>query len=211
LFRVPGFVEWFHGCDMGPAYEYHRASLQLLQSEAPGRWVLKAPGHLLALDALFATYPDARLVATHRDPLETVPSSISLSVTARPDSLTTAWSGGSESLGAYFARLWVDVLGLMVDRLGAFRDRRPDLIVHDLHYRDLVADPVGAVGAIYARWGDELSPEAAQRMHEYLESHPKGRHGAHRYAVSDFGLDESDVRSRFSDYCERYGVVEPAR
>lgn len=216
LFRVPGYVEWFHDCDMGPAYAYHRASLQLLQSAAPGRWVLKAPGHLLALDALFATYPDARLVVTHRDPLETVPSSISLSVTARPDSLTSAWSGssgggGSESLGEYFARLWVDVLGLMVDRLGEFRDRRPDVTVHDLHYRDLVADPVGAVAAIYAQWGDELTPEAAQRMHEYLDAHPQGRHGAHRYAVSDFGLDEGDVRDRFADYCERHDVLEPAR
>ncbi|MGZ8762052.1 MAG: sulfotransferase family protein [Acidimicrobiia bacterium] len=211
LFRVPGYVEWFHGCDMAPAYEYHRASLQLLQSAAPGRWVLKAPGHLLALDALYATYPDARLVVTHRDPLETVPSSISLSVTARPDSLTTAWSGVGESLGAYFARLWVEVLGLMVDRLGDFRDRRPDIVVHDLHYRDLVADPVGAVRAIYAHWGDELTPGAEQRMHEYVASHPKGRHGNHRYAVSDFGLREHDVRSRFADYCDRYDVLEPAR
>ncbi len=214
LFRVPSYVEWFHGCDMGPAYAYHRASLELLQSEAPGRWVLKAPGHLLALDTLFATYPDARLVVTHRDPLETVPSSISLSVTARPDSLTSAWSNGSsgnESLGAYFARLWVDVLGLMVDRLGEFRDRRPDVAVHDLHYRDLVADPVGAVAAIYAHWGDEMTPEAAQRMHDYLEGHPKGRHGAHHYSVADFGLDERAVRDRFADYCERFDVLEPAR
>jgi hypothetical protein len=211
LFRVPGYVEWFHGCDMDPAYRYHRASLQLLQSEAPGRWVLKAPGHLLALDALFATYPDARLVVTHRDPLETVPSSISLSVTARPDSLTTAWADGAESLEAYFARLWVEVLGLMVDRLGEFRDRRPEVSVHDLHYRDLVADPVRAVAGIYAHWGDELTPEAAQLMDEYLESHPQGRHGAHRYAVSDFGLEEAAVRDRFADYCERYDVLEAAR
>ncbi len=211
LFRVPGYVEWFHGCDMGPAYAYHRASLQLLQSAAPGRWVLKAPGHLLALDSLVAVYPDARLVVTHRDPLETVPSSISLSVTARPDSLTSAWSGAGESLGTYFARLWVDVLGLMVDRLGEFRDRRPDVTVYDLHYRDLVADPVGAVAAIYAQWGDELSPDAEQRMHAYLESHPQGRHGAHRYSVADFGLDEGTVRSRFADYCDRYDVLEPVR
>ena len=211
LFRVPGYLEWFHGCDMAPAYAYHRASLELLQSGAPGRWVLKAPGHLLALDTLFATYPDARLVVTHRDPLETVPSSISLSVTARPDSLASAWSGASESLAAYFARLWVDVLGLMVDRLVEFRDRRPEVAVHDLHYRDLVADPVGAVADIYSHWGDELTPEAARRMHDHLASHPKDRHGAHHYSVADFGLDDRAVRDRFADYCERFEVLEAAR
>ena len=34
----------------------------LLQSRAPGRWALKTPHHCLALDALVAQYPDARLV-----------------------------------------------------------------------------------------------------------------------------------------------------
>ena len=70
LFRIPSYIEWFHACDMQPAYDYHRLSLQVLQSRAPGRWSLKAPGHLLALDALLATYPDARLVVLHRDPVE---------------------------------------------------------------------------------------------------------------------------------------------
>ena len=34
-----------------------------------GRWTLKSPGHALALDALTAVYPDARLVLLHRDPV----------------------------------------------------------------------------------------------------------------------------------------------
>ncbi len=32
LFKIPSWVEWFHACDMQPAYDYHRLSLQLLQS-----------------------------------------------------------------------------------------------------------------------------------------------------------------------------------
>ena len=172
--------------------------------------MLKAPGHLLALDALFATYPDARLVVTHRDPLETVPSSISLSVTARPDSLTTAWSAGPSRSARTSPGCGSTCSGLMVDRLGEFRDRRPDVAVHDLHYRDLVADPLGAVAGIYAHWGEELTPEAEQRMHEYLDAHPQGRHGAHRYAVVRLRPRGSRRADRFADYCERYDVLEPA-
>ena len=78
LLHVPSFVAWYRACDLRPAYDYHRLSLQLLQSRAPGRWSLKAPGHLHALDALMAVYPDARLIVTHRDPSEVVPSSASL-------------------------------------------------------------------------------------------------------------------------------------
>jgi hypothetical protein len=200
LFRIPSYVEWFHGCDMTPAYAYHRLSLQVLQSRAPGRWTLKAPGHLLALDALVATYPDARIVVLHRDPVRTVPSSASLSVTARPDSLSTADFTG------YWGPLWVDVLGTMVDRLVEHRDRVGDDRFHDLHYRDFVADPVGAVRGIYDHFGEELDDVAATRMQEHLDRHPRGEHGAHRYTVADFDLDERMVRDRFAAYCARFGV-----
>ena len=40
--------------------------------------MLKSPGHLWALDALLADYPDARVVQTHRDPLKVIASLASL-------------------------------------------------------------------------------------------------------------------------------------
>jgi hypothetical protein len=172
----------------------------VLQSRAPGRWTLKAPGHLLALDALLATYPDARVVVLHRDPIRTVPSSASLSVTARPDSLSHADFDG------YWGPLWVDVLGTMVDRLVEYRDRAGDASFLDVQYRDFVTDPVGTVRTIYAHWGDELSPDAAAGMQQHLASHPQGKHGAHAYTLADFGLDERAVRKRFAPYCERFAV-----
>jgi hypothetical protein len=202
LFKIPGYVEWFHACDMQPAYDYHRLSLQLLQSRAPGRWTLKAPGHLLALDALLATYPDARIVVLHRDPMKTVPSSASLSTTSRPDSLSTADFDG------YFGPLWVEVLGTMVDRLVDFRDRNGDEGFVDVHYRDFVRDPVGTVGAIYGHFGESLSAEAEAAMHAHLASHPKGKHGSHTYTLDDFSLDERAVRDRFAAYVERFGIGE---
>jgi hypothetical protein len=200
LFRIPSYIEWFHACDMTPAYAYHRLSLQVLQSRAPGRWTLKAPGHLLALDALVDAYPDARIVVLHRDPTRTVPSSTSLSVTSRPDSLSTADFDG------YWGPMWVDVLGTMVDRLIEHRDRAGDDRFHDVHYRDFVADPVGTVGGIYARFGEDLDPAAAARMQGHLDRHPQGAHGAHRYTLADFGLDERTVQDRFAAYCDRFGI-----
>ena len=59
-------------------YEAHHRTLQHLQWRNPGRWVLKYPKHLLSLDALLATYPDAVLLWTHRDPAAVVPSVVSL-------------------------------------------------------------------------------------------------------------------------------------
>jgi hypothetical protein len=47
------------------------------------RWLLKAPPHLPGLRALFAVYPDADVIVTHRDPLEVVASIASLHVVLR--------------------------------------------------------------------------------------------------------------------------------
>jgi hypothetical protein len=204
LFRIPSYIEWFHACDMQPAYDYHRLSLQVLQSHAPGRWSLKAPGHLLALDALLTTYPDARVVVLHRDPARTVASSASLSATSRPDSLSSADFDG------YYGSMWVDVLGTMVDRLIEYRGRMGDDRFLDLHYRELAADPVGAAGQIYRHFGETVSPEAEHRMREHLAAHPKGQYGSHAYTLADFGLREAEVRDRFAAYCERFAVeAEP--
>lgn len=201
LFWIPSYVEWFHGCDMIPAYDYHRRSLQMLQSAAPGRWSLKAPGHLLALDALRATYPDARIVVLHRDPMRTVPSSVSLSVTSRPDSLSNT------DVRDRFPGMWVEALGTMTDRLIEHRARRGDDGFVDIHYADLVADPVGTVAAIYAAFGEVLGEDAAAAMRAHVAANPQGKHGVHRYPHTELGLDTRMIRDRFATYCDRFDVA----
>jgi len=203
LFRVPSYNAWLHGsCEMRPAYAYHRLALQLLQSRAPGRWTLKAPGHLFALDALTAEYPDARFIVTHRDPQKTVASSASLSATARPESLTRSRSDPRP----YFGALWLEILGIMVDRLIQFRAHRGDASFFDLPYRDFVRDPIGAVRGAYERFGDALSPAAEAAMRRHLAANPQGRWGRHRYAAEEFGLRREAIEERFLAYRERFGI-----
>ena len=68
--NVPTYGRWLLDVDQRSAYEYHRQVLQILQSGGVrGRWTLKSPHHAIALDALTAVYPDARLVLLHRDPV----------------------------------------------------------------------------------------------------------------------------------------------
>ena len=77
--NVPSYGAWWRAADDRPAYDYHRLVLQVLQSGGVrGRWTLKSPHHALALDALVDTYPDARLVLLHRDPVALVGSVCSL-------------------------------------------------------------------------------------------------------------------------------------
>ncbi len=76
---IPSYRNWFlHEADYRPAFRFHKRMLQALQHHVGGRWTLKNPWHPLFLDTLAETYPDARLVMTHRDPAEVVGSCCSL-------------------------------------------------------------------------------------------------------------------------------------
>src|SRR6202011_2501091 len=78
--HLPTYMNWLlHEADMRPAYAFHRQFLQHLQAFAPRDfWVLKSPPNLYWLNTMLETYPDARVVMTHRDPAELMPSIASL-------------------------------------------------------------------------------------------------------------------------------------
>ena len=50
------------------------------------------------------------------------------------------------------------------------------------------------------------SQEAEDRMRAFLATNPRDKHGAHRYALEDFGLELGAIRERFADYCKRSDV-----
>lgn len=198
--NVPSYGAWWRAADDGPAYDYHRLVLQTLQSGGVrGRWTLKSPHHALALDALTATYPDARLVLLHRDPVALVGSVCSLI-----EVMSSTFSDADHR--AYVAEHWSDTLEESVTRIEDFRARRPEHPIHDVHYADLVRDPVGTVAGIYDALGLEPGAGAFDEMDGHVRARPRGGFGTHAYDIGRFGLTESGLRERFAPYAERYGV-----
>ena len=105
--HVPSYADWVVDCDMAPAYRFHRRVLQLLQWRCPPRlWHLKTPVHMLALEPLLESYPDARFLWTHRDPAEVLGSVCSLIA------YTRSWvSDRTDSdLGQEQVELWAEAL-----------------------------------------------------------------------------------------------------
>jgi len=201
-FDVSGYQEWLPEQDMASAYRFHHVFLQHLQWRCPGgHWVLKSPGHLGALDALLAEYPDARIVQTHRDPLRVIPSVSSLEYTMR---MVCSDHVDPVKLGRQQLRLWKTLLDRCVDTRG----RRPELDARivDLHFDEIVRDPMGCVRRVYERFDLPLDTEAEARMLAYVNDHPRDKHGVHRYGLADFGLDQESVDEAFKGYRERFGV-----
>ena len=202
--QVPSYAAWYARCDLVPAYRFHRAMLQHLSwRHRRERWVLKAPSHLAALRPLLAVYPDARIVVTHRDPLEILPSVASIlystayvrSDAVDPDAML-GWFTGETCLG-------------LLDGMTALRASGAvdPAQFHDVRYTDLVARPFETIGALYDHFGWRFTADAEARMRAYLAAKPKGKHGAHRYDFSATGFDRERERERFRAYQERYGVA----
>lgn len=197
---IPAYGEWWQECDMTDAYGQHRMALQILQEAIPTtRWSLKSPAHLWHLDALFAAYPDARVVWTHRDPRWVIPSVASL---------VSSFVGiGTEAMGeAAVARDWMERISVGVARATAFRADLADDNVFDLPYVELVDDAVSSVERIYQHFGLELSDLGRWRIEAYLNENPKGRHGKHTYSAEQFGLSATVIGERFADYTATYEV-----
>lgn len=202
MYRVPTYQEWLESQDFLPTYAFHRRFLQQLQWRAPaGHWVLKAPSHMLAFDALLHTYPDANIVQTHRDPL---------TVLASAASLTAVLYGGFTDepdlaeIGREVARRWTMGIERALHVRGSGRVAGERFI--DVHYHDLVQDPLAVVRRIYAHFGLPLSEMAQARMSRYLADNPKDKHGAHQYSLEAFGLDADALSRCFKAYREHFGI-----
>ena len=198
--NVPSYGAWLFADDQRAAYGYHHDALQLLQSRTRGRWSLKSPHHGLALDALLAQYPDARIVVTHRDPVPVIASLCSL-----VRSLSGTFTDADHTV--YIAAHWLDVADAIVTRTADARRRHPDAPFLDVAYDDLVAAPMDAVRAIYAFDETELTPEVDAAMRAYLDDNPQGKFGRHAYALDEFGLRPEAIRERFATYIEDAGIV----
>ena len=199
---VPSYALWLATHDLTPSFRFHRRMLQTLQWRHPGeRWLLKAPSHLTVLPALFAVYPDARVVFTHRDPAKTVPSTASLMATLRRMRRDHVDANA-------IAKLLVRGVAMGLEKMMAERasGATPDGQFVDLRYADLMRDPLAAVRAVYDRLDMTLPDDIADRMRAYLAAKPRGKHGEHRYRLEDFGLDRERLRRGYAAYCARFDV-----
>jgi len=179
------------------AYGEFRRHIQILQYRFPGtRWVSKAPSHLFFLDALLESFPDARIVRTHRDPLESIPSLCSLIALVRGvlSDQVDPRAIGEASLEWYLEAY---------RRSEAARAGAGDRLV-DVAYARLLADPVGTVRTLYDRLGFPFTPAFEERMRAWLASNPQHKHGVHRYSLEQFGLDRGRVAEATREYREKH-------
>ena len=189
--------------DLEVNYAYERQFLQVLQHDAgPTQWVLKTPAHLMLLPLLYAEFTDAWVVQTHRDPAKTMPSTVS----------TTAMIQWLRSDDIDIDSAAHNILAVFAAGLNGSVDMRASGMVPadrfvDIHFTELMSDPVATLRAAYARMGRDFTDDHATAVLDYLAHKPKGKFGVHRYQPEDWGYTAESLRTAMAPYIDHFGVI----
>ena len=198
--RVPGYFAWLERYGHLDAFAFHRRFLQYLQNGTASRWVLKCPDHTFSLDAILQTYPDARFIVVHRDPIAVLSSVAHLTEVLRKPFLKNI---DAAEIGAQVTSRWTEGANLLLDF-----DRRPDVAPErkmHLHYHELTGTPLTVIKRIYAHFGLTLSPEALVAISQRITSRPRGGYASHKpYSLERFKVSPPSLQVQFAPYVSRY-------
>jgi len=198
---VPRWRDYYLEHDQTPHYGYMKRVLQALQwLRGPKRWVLKSPQHLEQLVPLQATFPDATVVMTHRDPVSVIASAVTM--LCYGDRLRRL-RVDPPAVAAY----WIDRIEVLLQRCVRDRDLIPAERSLDLPFHEFMADDVGAVERIYELANMKMTPAARASLERFMQTNPRGKHGRIVYDLAaDFGVDRAALQERFSFYFDRFPI-----
>ena len=201
LARVPSWRDTYLALDQREHYAYMKKVLQALTFfRGPQTWVLKSPQHSEQLPALMATFPDATVAFTHRDPVAVIQSTVTMMAYAdrlRRRSIDPDW----------LIEYWTDRIHVLLSAGVRDRDLVPAERSIDISFHQLGGNEMTILESLYARAGIELTPGVRKSFDRYLGSNPRGKHGSIRYDLQrHFGVSAEEVRSRFDFYFDRFDV-----
>ena len=195
---LPSYHEWFVDADQERNLRWHRRFLQFLQSGGVRRprWLLKSPVHLMRLRELFAVYPDAQVIVTHRAPDRIVPSTASII-----SSMRSLYSDQEDTVrtGREQLHIWADYFDRFL-RDRSQHDGKAQIV--DVLFDDFVRDQMGVVESIYARFGWQLRAEDRARMERFLREEPRGKHGVHEYSLAQIGVTPAEIQRDYANYLD---------
>jgi hypothetical protein len=199
--RVPNWRDYYLELNQHRHYAYMKKVLQALTFlRGPRTWVLKSPQHCEQLGPLMATFPDATVAFTHRDPVAVVQSAITMmaySDRLRRRSIDPAW----------LLDYWSDRVHRLLSAWVRDRDLVPAERSIDVSFHHLNGNEIPLLEDLYRRGGVELTPKARSRFQNYLDDNPRGKHGRIHYDLQrHFGISPDQLRERFGFYFNRFDV-----
>ena len=202
----PRWRDHYYATDQTPHYEYMKTVLKILtwqDGDTSGentRWVLKCPQHLEQLTVLHRVFPDATIAITHRDPVSVIQSAVTMLAYGQRTSRKRV---DLDSLIQY----WSDRVVHLLQACSADRHKIPGAQSIDVPFHAFMADDMAMVEKIYRKAGLAMTEEAQGQLQAFLDANPRGKHGRIVYNLrEDFGVEPTQLRSRFDFYFDRFPV-----
>ena len=201
---TPSYTAWLGQQSQRRAYADFYQILQAMQWQSPERqgasWVLKTPGHLMALDTVLATFPNAKIVMTHRDPVATVPSYCSME--------ESLYRLGSDEIDAKtVGKYWSERLADLLNQFLEIRANAPEDRFIDVSYRAVMENPIQQGEMILEAAGIKSSRSLKDKMSDWVEANQREDRATHKYSLDGFGLTKADIREKFGAYLAAFSDV----
>lgn len=181
---------------------YRRCIQRHLHAHGGGRsralhYLSKNPSNSSKIDTLYQFFPDARIIYLARNPLDLIPSNVSV--------LDHTWSFFGDPPEDHLGREYVLDMARHWYRYPLERlQRAPQDSYIVVKYDDLVGDPEPVIGAIYRRFGFEISPAFAQVLREEAEK-ARDYRSRHNYSLRQMGLTREQIIAEYRDVFDRFG------
>ncbi|MFT4519461.1 MAG: hypothetical protein ACI9JM_001857 [Halioglobus sp.] len=193
------YRSWLLEQDLVPLYAYQKRQLQMLNWRNPGQqWMLKAPAHMWAIDAIMEVFPDARFIWCHRDPQAVVPSINSMNT-----AVMVMYAGDYSHLDAgEIGRSVMDWYAMSLEKGLAERAKLPESLFVDCSQKEFVDTPMAMVDKVYEAFALPMTDDDRAAMQAHIDANPKGKHGKHEYRLEDYGLSKELIAERYAFYTQ---------
>ena len=203
---TPSYLRWLEERGHAAAFDFHKRFLQHLQAQGRhadggGRWVLKCPDHVFTLDAILASYPDARFVFVHRHPAAVLASVAKLTYALRAPFTRRI---DQFAIGAQVSDRWLEGAEAILGADAALPAKR---VLH-LHHREVTTAPLDTLDRLYRHFDLPFEAPARARIAAFVANRPRGGYEINRYDPAEFGLDLARLSERFDRYIRAF--AEPA-
>lgn len=206
LALVPRWRDYYLSHDQSSTYAYLKKGLQVLTFlKGPNRWVIKCPQHMEQLPALYKTFPDATFVLTHRDPVGSIRSQLTMYTYAAR--MLRKRIDIEEPKG-----YWIDRYERLLRACVRDRDVLPPEQTIDVYFHDWIRHPDPILREIYRKADIELTDAALAELHDYLAEHGEQKKGKIVYDLErDFAITAEEIRANFAFYFDRFPVEVEVR
>jgi hypothetical protein len=167
---------------------------RVLRGEPRRPWVFKTPHYVMgALGGLLKVWSEVKLVMTHRDVGQVLPSYCSMCASLSINSSSTY---RKELQGAHWTRRFKEGL----ERLEAIRARLPEGQIIDVRYEDTVSDPSVTAERLMSALGYAASDADKAAFALTIAANARETRPKHKYSAADFGLTPEGIASDFAFY-----------